>query len=124
MGQLRGVEDSSDSDSDLMPQPRYIYVEEGVAGPLGQLRGVEDSSDSDSDLMPQPRYIYVEEGVAGSLGQLTAVDDSSDSGPTFCYTPDMVPTDTYEGLAGTAEWHGGQLLNISEMERNRKNRRK
>ncbi len=25
LGQLRGVEDSSDSDSDLMPQPRYIY---------------------------------------------------------------------------------------------------
>jgi hypothetical protein len=24
LGQLRGVEDSSDSDSDLMPQPRYI----------------------------------------------------------------------------------------------------
>jgi hypothetical protein len=51
------VEDSSDSDSDIMPQPRYIYGG-GVAGPLGQLRGVEDSSDSDSDLMPQPRYIY------------------------------------------------------------------
>ncbi len=25
LGQLRGVEDSSDSDSDLMPQPRYKY---------------------------------------------------------------------------------------------------
>ncbi len=58
LGQLRGVEDSSDSDSDLMPQPRYIHMEKGVAGLLGQLRGVEDSSDSDSDLMPQPRYKY------------------------------------------------------------------
>ncbi len=59
MGPLRGVEDSSDSDSDLMPQPRYIpYMEEVVAGPFGQLKGVEDSSDSESDLMPQPRYRY------------------------------------------------------------------
>jgi hypothetical protein len=64
---------------------------------------VEDSSDSDSDLMPQPRYIYgAEEGVVGPLGQLTAVDDSSDSGPTFCYIPDMVPTDTY----GRRVWLG------------------
>ncbi len=45
MGQLRGVEDSSDSDSDLMPQPRYIHMEKGVAAPLGQLSGVEDSED-------------------------------------------------------------------------------